>query len=91
MLESFPRLSLREGDRRWALAQQLIETLDLAALLVYGSGRGPTLGSCHARLSATGDQQRDGVVQECAVGLVTVRRTGNGSPSPRRRSYDEAP
>lgn len=31
-----PCLSLRERDRRWALAQQLIEAHDLAALLVYG-------------------------------------------------------
>ncbi|WP_460358232.1 PhzF family phenazine biosynthesis protein [Actinoallomurus acanthiterrae] len=38
----------------------------------------PTLGTCHVWLSATGDQQRDVVVQECGAGLVTVRRTGDG-------------
>jgi PhzF family phenazine biosynthesis protein len=37
----------------------------------------PTLGSCHAWLEATGDA-RDGVVQECAAGLVDVRRTAAG-------------
>lgn len=35
----------------------------------------PTLGSCHAWLAAGGVPQRDGeVVQECAVGLVEIRR-----------------
>jgi PhzF family phenazine biosynthesis protein len=34
----------------------------------------PTLGTCHAWLSAHGD--RDTIVQECGAGLVTVRRTG---------------
>ncbi|MCO6005494.1 PhzF family phenazine biosynthesis protein [Actinoallomurus purpureus] len=38
----------------------------------------PTLGTCHAWLSATGGRQRDVVVQECGAGLVTVRRTGDG-------------
>lgn len=38
----------------------------------------PTLGTCHAWLSTTGDRQREVVVQECGVGLVTVRRTGEG-------------
>lgn len=37
---SFPRLSLRERDRRWALAQRLIGMHDLAALLVYGEPEG---------------------------------------------------
>ena len=37
----------------------------------------PTLGTCHAWLAAAGGQ-RDSVVQECAAGLVTVRRTGDG-------------
>ncbi|WP_433176529.1 PhzF family phenazine biosynthesis protein [Actinoallomurus sp. CA-150999] len=37
----------------------------------------PTLGTCHAWLSATGDRQRDVVVQECGAGLVTVRRAGD--------------
>jgi PhzF family phenazine biosynthesis protein len=37
----------------------------------------PTLGSCHAWL-ATGSTPRDPslIVQECAVGLVSIRRTG---------------
>ncbi|MEV0405212.1 PhzF family phenazine biosynthesis protein [Actinoallomurus sp. NPDC050550] len=38
----------------------------------------PTLGTCHAWLSATGHPQHDVVVQECGAGLVTVRRTGDG-------------
>jgi PhzF family phenazine biosynthesis protein len=40
----------------------------------------PTLGSCHAWLAATGGQERDEqvIVQECGVGLVEVRRTGDG-------------
>jgi PhzF family phenazine biosynthesis protein len=37
----------------------------------------PTLGSCHAWLTAGGQAQRAGeVVQECGAGLVTVRRDG---------------
>jgi hypothetical protein len=36
----FPALSLKERDRRWALAQQLIAAHDLAALLVYGEPEG---------------------------------------------------
>ncbi len=37
----------------------------------------PTLGSCHAWLTAGGQPQRAGeVVQECGAGLVTVRRDG---------------
>jgi len=37
----------------------------------------PTLGSCHAWLTAAGQAQRAGeVVQECGAGLVTVRREG---------------
>jgi PhzF family phenazine biosynthesis protein len=34
----------------------------------------PTLGSCHVWLAAGGRPQADVVVQECAVGLVRVRR-----------------
>ena len=34
----------------------------------------PTLGTCHAWLAAGGKPQGDGVVQECGVGLVTIRR-----------------
>jgi PhzF family phenazine biosynthesis protein len=37
----------------------------------------PTLGSCHAWLERGGTPQRDGVVvQQCGVGLVSVRRDG---------------
>jgi PhzF family phenazine biosynthesis protein len=37
----------------------------------------PTLGTCHAWLSAGGNPRRaDEIVQECAVGLVRVRRDG---------------
>ncbi len=37
----------------------------------------PTLGSCHAWLAAGGVPQQPGqVVQQCGVGLVTVRRDG---------------
>ena len=37
----------------------------------------PTLGSCHAWLAGGGRPQREGqVVQECGVGLVTIRRDG---------------
>jgi PhzF family phenazine biosynthesis protein len=39
----------------------------------------PTLGTCHAWLEADGRPQRDGVVvQECAAGLVPVRRGPDG-------------
>ena len=39
----------------------------------------PTLGTCHAWLSA-GDEgrQRDAIVQECAAGLIPLRRTADG-------------
>jgi PhzF family phenazine biosynthesis protein len=37
----------------------------------------PTLGTCHAWLSASG-ADADVVVQECAAGLVPVRRTADG-------------
>jgi PhzF family phenazine biosynthesis protein len=36
----------------------------------------PTLGSCHAWLDAGGMPQGAEVVQECAVGLVRIRRNG---------------
>ena len=37
----------------------------------------PTLGSCHAWLQAGGRPQHpDTIVQECQVGLVTIRRDG---------------
>jgi len=39
----------------------------------------PTLGSCHAWLEAGGAPRREGmVVQECAAGLIEVRRTAGG-------------
>jgi PhzF family phenazine biosynthesis protein len=39
----------------------------------------PTLGTCHAWLAAGGTPQEPGViVQECAAGLVTLRRTRDG-------------
>ena len=37
----------------------------------------PTLGTAHAWLAAGGRPQRQAVVQECGVGLVTVRRDGD--------------
>jgi len=38
----------------------------------------PTLGSCHAWLEAGGaPQAADTIVQECAVGLVSIRRAGH--------------
>ena len=38
----------------------------------------PTLGSCHAWLENGGKpRQADVIVQECAVGLVTIRRAGH--------------
>ncbi|MFX6895584.1 PhzF family phenazine biosynthesis protein, partial [Acinetobacter baumannii] len=37
----------------------------------------PTLGSCHAWLKAGGEPRSAGkVVQECGVGLVTLRQDG---------------
>ena len=39
----------------------------------------PTLGTCHAWLAAGGTpRQPDVIVQECAAGLVTLRRTPDG-------------
>jgi len=39
----------------------------------------PTLGTCHAWLSAGGAPQQAGViVQQCAAGLITVRQTADG-------------
>jgi PhzF family phenazine biosynthesis protein len=39
----------------------------------------PTLGTCHAWLEASGrSDETEAVVQECAAGLVSVRRTANG-------------
>jgi PhzF family phenazine biosynthesis protein len=37
----------------------------------------PTLGSCHAWLSAGGQPRREGeIIQECGAGLVPIRRNG---------------
>jgi len=49
----------------------------------------PTLGSCHAWLDAGGQPRDDDeIVQECGVGLITIRRTSDGlafrSPPPSR-------
>ncbi|HEV2239723.1 MAG TPA: PhzF family phenazine biosynthesis protein [Streptosporangiaceae bacterium] len=39
----------------------------------------PTLGTCHAWLSAGGTASRDGViVQQCGAGLVPIRQTADG-------------
>jgi PhzF family phenazine biosynthesis protein len=38
----------------------------------------PTLGTCHAWLDARGGEQRDEIVQECAAGLVRIRRGDAG-------------
>jgi PhzF family phenazine biosynthesis protein len=38
----------------------------------------PTLGTCHAWLAATGRERQDEVVQQCAAGLVPIRRTAEG-------------
>lgn len=37
----------------------------------------PTLGTAHAWMSAGGDPQGDDIVQECGVGLVRIRRSGD--------------
>jgi PhzF family phenazine biosynthesis protein len=38
----------------------------------------PTLGSCHAWLSAGGKPRREGaIVQECGAGLISIRQTGD--------------
>lgn len=38
----------------------------------------PTVGTCHAWLEAGGEPKRPGIiVQQCGVGLVTLRRDGN--------------
>ena len=38
----------------------------------------PTLGTCHAWLEQAGEHTGETIVQECAAGLVTVRRTDAG-------------
>jgi PhzF family phenazine biosynthesis protein len=54
----------------------------------------PTLGSCHAWLSAGGQPRSEGqVVQQCGVGLVTVRRDGArlafAAPALKREPVDD--
>jgi PhzF family phenazine biosynthesis protein len=49
----------------------------------------PTLGSCHAWLEAGGTPRGSEIVQECGVGLVPLRRDGDGlafAAPPLRRS-----
>ena len=47
----------------------------------------PTLGSCHAWLEAGGQaRQADVIVQECAKGLVAIRRAG-AAPGPGRLAF----
>ena len=55
----------------------------------------PTLGSCHAWLAHGGQPQQPGqVVQECGVGLVTLRRDGSrlafAAPALRRSAPEPA-
>ena len=54
----------------------------------------PTLGSCHAWVAAGGRPRRDdGVVQQCGVGLVRVRRDGAGLqvPAAARWAFEAPP
>lgn len=49
----------------------------------------PTLGTCHAWLRAGGRPNRETIIQECGVGLIGLRRTGDKlwfSAPPLRRS-----
>ena len=39
----------------------------------------PTLGSCHAWLEAGGKPRGPDIVQECGIGLVTLRPQGSGA------------
>ncbi|NML18400.1 PhzF family phenazine biosynthesis protein [Azohydromonas caseinilytica] len=55
----------------------------------------PTLGSCHAWLEAGGQPRSEHIVQECAAGLIPIRRDGHQlafAAPPLRRSgpLDEA-
>lgn len=52
----------------------------------------PTLGSCHAWLEAGGAPRAgDAVVQECGVGLVTIRREAGGAVVPDEESDGDDP
>src|SRR5262245_15713309 len=54
----------------------------------------PTLGSCHAWLSAGNVPKSDHVVQQCGVGVVRIKRDGRRlafAAPPLRRSGDVAP
>src|SRR5262245_16067111 len=54
----------------------------------------PTLGSCHAWLSSGGKPKGDFIVQECAAGLIKIKRDGNrlafAAPPMRRTGPVEA-
>jgi PhzF family phenazine biosynthesis protein len=55
----------------------------------------PTLGTCHAWLAARGGEDREEIVQECAAGLVRIRRGDAGlafaaPPLVREGPVDEA-
>jgi len=50
----------------------------------------PTLGSCHAWLEAGGRPRTEEIVQECGVGLVRIRRTGEGA-GPGRLAFAAPP
>jgi PhzF family phenazine biosynthesis protein len=39
----------------------------------------PTLGTCHAWLSAGGQPKGEVVIQECGAGLIRIRRRGDGA------------
>ncbi|MYR06426.1 PhzF family phenazine biosynthesis isomerase [Gordonia sp. SID5947] len=55
----------------------------------------PTLGSAHAWLESGGEPAGDQIIQECGVGLVPIRREGNGSdsagPAPARLAFAAPP
>ncbi len=51
----------------------------------------PTLGSCHAWLQAGGKPQGAQVVQECGLGLITIRRDAAGGPGGSERLAFAAP
>ena len=52
----------------------------------------PTLGSCHSWLQAGGQPQRpDAVVQECALGLVAIRREAGHAGAAARLAFAAPP
>lgn len=49
----------------------------------------PTIGSCHAWLSAGGQARRELIIQQCEAGMISIRRSGERlwfAAPPRRRS-----